>query len=83
MKTYGNIILMTVICIVLFWVFMALRPANATFFPGPSGSCCNQFGEGGQMPQPQASPRKVKCFRAIAQPPSVRNAAIGRCIRQR
>jgi len=29
MKTYGNLILMTVICIVIFWVFMALRPANA------------------------------------------------------
>src|SRR5262245_51354236 len=29
MKTYGNLILMTVICIVIFWVFMALRPASA------------------------------------------------------
>src|SRR5262249_40459935 len=29
MKTYGNVILMTVICIVIFWVFMALRPASA------------------------------------------------------
>jgi hypothetical protein len=29
MKTYGNVILMTVICIVVFWVFMALRPAPA------------------------------------------------------
>src|SRR5262249_9016245 len=29
MKTYGNLILMTVICVVIFWVFMALRPANA------------------------------------------------------
>jgi hypothetical protein len=28
-RTIGNFILMTVICIVLFWVFMALRPANA------------------------------------------------------
>jgi len=31
MKTVGNLILMTVICIVLFWVFMALRPANASW----------------------------------------------------
>ena len=31
MKTYGNIILMTVICIVIFWVFMALRPASASW----------------------------------------------------
>jgi len=29
MKTYGNIVLMAVICIVIFWVFMAFRPANA------------------------------------------------------
>ena len=31
MKTYGNVILMTVICIVIFWVFMALRPAAASW----------------------------------------------------
>ena len=30
MKTHGNVILMTAICIVIFWVFMALRPAQAT-----------------------------------------------------
>jgi hypothetical protein len=29
MKTYGNVILMTVICIVVFLVFVALRPAPA------------------------------------------------------
>ena len=29
MKFYGNIVLMTVICIVVFWMFMALRPAQA------------------------------------------------------
>jgi hypothetical protein len=29
MKTYGNVILMTAICIVILWVFMALRPAQA------------------------------------------------------
>src|SRR6516225_646690 len=28
-RTAGNIILMTVICIVIFWIFMALRPAHA------------------------------------------------------
>ena len=31
MKTVGNLILMTVICIVLFWVFMAIRPASASW----------------------------------------------------
>ena len=37
---------MTLICIVIFWIFMALRPAQAqggSFFGPPSGSCCNQF----------------------------------------
>jgi len=29
LKTYGNLILMAAICIVIFWVFMALRPAQA------------------------------------------------------
>jgi hypothetical protein len=29
MKSFGNLILMTLICLVIFWVFMALRPANA------------------------------------------------------
>jgi hypothetical protein len=29
MKSFGNLILMTLICIVIFWVFMALRPAKA------------------------------------------------------
>jgi hypothetical protein len=29
MKTYGNVILMAIICIVIFWIFMALRPASA------------------------------------------------------
>ena len=29
MKTYGNFILMATICLVIFWVLMALRPANA------------------------------------------------------
>ena len=28
-KTVGNLILMTLICVVIFWVFMALRPARA------------------------------------------------------
>jgi hypothetical protein len=32
MKTYGNLILMTVICIVIFWLAMALRPAQAQAF---------------------------------------------------
>lgn len=31
MKTTGNLILMTAICVVIFWAFMALRPANASW----------------------------------------------------
>ena len=38
MKAYGIIILTVAICIVIFWVFMALRPAHAadddTFYLG-------------------------------------------------
>jgi len=51
MKTYGNVILMATICIVIFWVFMALRPAHAqanSFFGPTSGSCCNQTNFGGR-----------------------------------
>jgi|SRR6516162_3398932 len=29
MKTFGNLILMTATCIVIFWIFMAFRPAHA------------------------------------------------------
>jgi hypothetical protein len=29
MKSFGNLILMAVICVVIFWIFMALRPAQA------------------------------------------------------
>jgi hypothetical protein len=47
MKTYGNVILMAMICIVIFWVFMALRPANAaTVRCGSSWELCAQRGKG-------------------------------------
>jgi hypothetical protein len=38
MKPYGNVILMTLICIVIFWVFMALRPAHSQQFIGTRGA---------------------------------------------
>jgi hypothetical protein len=31
MKSFGNLILMALICIVIFWIFMALRPAHADY----------------------------------------------------
>jgi hypothetical protein len=34
-KTAGNLILMTTLCIVIFWMFMALKPAHAQLF-GPT-----------------------------------------------
>jgi hypothetical protein len=40
MKTVSYVALVTLICIVIFWVFMALRPASAQasyFGPGPAG----------------------------------------------
>jgi len=61
MKTYGNIILMTVICIVIFWVFMALRPASA-------GGCPQCGGDGFPLanppPRPTLTSRDVACIRA-------------------
>jgi len=38
MKTYGNVILITAISVVIFWVFMAIRPATAQ-----SGVGCSSF----------------------------------------
>jgi hypothetical protein len=32
-KTYGNLVLIATICIGIFWVFMALRPAQAQSIP--------------------------------------------------
>jgi hypothetical protein len=37
-QVIGNLILTTVICIVIFWIFMALRPANAGAY-NPMRSC--------------------------------------------
>jgi hypothetical protein len=37
-KFYGNVLLMATICIVVFWVFMALRPAQAGEY-NPMRSC--------------------------------------------
>jgi hypothetical protein len=59
MKTYGNLILMPAICIVIFWVFMALLPANAA-------GCPQCYGDGFPHPaynQP-VSPQKQKCIAA-------------------
>ena len=59
MKTYGNLVLMATICVVIFWVFMALRPA-------PAQSTCPQcMGDGFPHPnyqQPVSAPR-VQCIR--------------------
>src|SRR5262249_36320418 len=53
MKTYGNIILMTAICIVIFWVFMALRPADAARIRcGSSWEICAQRGKGPGLSHP-------------------------------
>jgi hypothetical protein len=30
-KTYGNLVLMATICVVIFWIFMALNPAAASW----------------------------------------------------
>jgi hypothetical protein len=52
-KTIGNLILVTVICIVIFWMFMALRPASAaTVRCGSSWELCAQRGRGPGHPHP-------------------------------
>ena len=83
MKTFGNIILMTVICIVIFWVFMALRPASAQpagfFGPGPAGDGFPH------PPPPPVISRQAACINAAMKRtrgnlPSVQNAAVRSCV---
>ena len=62
MKTYGNIILMTVICIVIFWVFMALRPASAQQFIGGSGDYGRRHSY--QRSSITWTPQEAACYRA-------------------
>ena len=38
MQRFGNLILITTICVVIFWIFMALRPAQAGAY-NPMRSC--------------------------------------------
>jgi hypothetical protein len=57
MKTTGNLILMTTICVIIFWVFMALRPANAIVLGcGSSWTICKARAYNRAHPAP-ASPR--------------------------
>ena len=46
MKSFGNLILMTVICLVIFWIFMALRPAHAIEDDSGEGMACYDDGTG-------------------------------------
>jgi len=73
MKSFGNLILMALICIVIFWIFMALRPAQAQFFgPGMNqGAVTNPYGGtyyggGAATPQRPQSPAAImkRCQRA-------------------
>jgi hypothetical protein len=44
---YSNLILVTAICIVILWIFMALRPANAIQLKcGSSWAICAERGKG-------------------------------------
>ena len=55
-KMAGNLILMAAICIVIFWIFMALKPAHAQPFYGDpyDGARANQWRYG--APNVYASP---------------------------
>ena len=59
MKTYGNVILMATICVVIFWVFMALKPASAGSY-----QCPQCMGDGFPHPnyQQQVSPQTQRCI---------------------
>ena len=61
-KTYGNLVLMTAICVVIFWIFMALRPASATFFPAASGDLgrFHGYGSPGVTAPPLTSPSRLR-----------------------
>jgi hypothetical protein len=53
------------ICFAVFIAFMAVQPAQATFFPGPSGSCCGQvnFGRTSIPPVTPVTPRRDGSYR--------------------
>jgi hypothetical protein len=66
MKSYGNMILMATICVVIFWVFMALPPANASWqlIPGqPYDGNSRMWGGGpkGNHKEPCWSAATSKC----------------------
>ena len=67
-KTTGNLVLMTAICIVIFWMFMALRPASAQAFIGGSGNLGRSHGyvssPVGTPSPPPLTPKQVACYRA-------------------
>jgi hypothetical protein len=51
-KIAGNLILMTVVCMVIFWVVMALHPVQAaTLKCGSSWDICTQRGRGPGTPK--------------------------------
>ena len=52
-KLYGNLILTTTICILIFWIFMALRPAEAARIRcGSSWEICAQREKGPGLSHP-------------------------------
>ena len=80
-KSYGNVILIATMCVVVFWVFMALRPAHAQgFFAGPSGSCCGQvnFGRGGTAPSPGRRTMSDARIRKLVQEINEKHRRLGR-----
>src|SRR6516164_8832933 len=63
MKSLGNLILMTVVCIVIFWVFMALRPANAQMYGTPGIGRSHGY-SGPAVSDFRLTPQDVACYRA-------------------
>ena len=63
MRTVGHLILMAVICVAVFVVFIAIRPARAwsdVWRPTPWGWQCSRFPYGPARDQPSSASRA--CF---------------------
>jgi len=65
-------------------LFLATGTAQATFFPGPTGSCCNQFGGGGGGAGVRPDPRLRACLgNMIGLAPAQAAARVRHCLGRR
>jgi hypothetical protein len=72
---------MIIACVAIFVIFMAPRPANATFFPGPSGN--GVAPSGGGIPVPPISKQKADCIRRACPGGQGCSTLMKRCMQMR